>query len=221
MTEVVLKETGLKPIWRGHPWIFPKAIARLKGQPAPGEVVKVVGPSGEFLAWGWYSPSSGLRVRLIDRDPAAVIDSDWLAGRLSLAVDRRSRLLAEETTTGLRLVHAEADSLPGLIVDRYGDWLVIQALSSGAEAVKGQVVAWLAERFSPQGIIERSDEEARRLEGLTPGKGLLFGDRPAGPVSFSEHGRTMLVDLLDGQKTGYFLDQRERTGGWWPSGRPG
>jgi len=194
---------------RFHPWVFSGAIARVEGAPQAGEVVRVVDGGGEFVAWGYFSPHSKIRVRLLEWREEARVDEEWWWRRLCEAVARRKSFLAgTEDTDAFRLVHAEADLLPGLVVDWYAGCLVVQFLTVGVERVRSLLVEQLRELLSPWVIYERSDTEVRRLEGLAPGKGVLWGKLPTGPVEIREGGYRFLVDITCGQKTGFFLDQR-------------
>lgn len=209
LPRVVLKENREKSVRQRHPWVFSGAIARVEGEPSAGAVVDVLADDGSFLARGTYSPRSQIRVRLCTWDPAEAIDGAFLSRRLARACAGRSSLAQDTATTAYRLVHAESDGLPGVIVDRYGDYLVLQLLSQGAESWREELVALLAEGFHPQGIYERDDVEVRRLEGLPARSGLLWGQEPPQYVEVREGGRTFLVDIRRGQKTGAYLDQRE------------
>jgi 23S rRNA (cytosine1962-C5)-methyltransferase len=204
---LVLKKGGLKPLAQGHPWVFAQSVGRLHGRARPGEVVRLVDADDRFLAWAWFSPESHIRARVLERREKVFPDDAWLAAQLAAALDRR-RELGLTQTQAYRLVNAEADGLPGLIVDRYGDGLVVQALSAGAEAVKFTVAGWLKENLTPAWIWERSDQEVRKLEGLDPWAGPLFGQAPE-RVRLTEEGVAFIAQPLSGQKTGFFLDQRD------------
>ncbi len=188
----------------GHPWIY---RADLNGDPglAGGEVVRVTDARGWFLGKAFYSKHSKISLRWLSFDDVAV-DADFFRQRLQGADALRRRALPGETT--YRLIHGEADGLPGLVVDRYGDYLSVQFLVPAMEQRKALITDLLEEQFKPKGIVNRSDVGVRNLEGLTPEKGLLRGSVP-GPVSFDEGLVRMRADLLEGQKTGAFLDQRE------------
>ncbi|MFZ5587978.1 MAG: class I SAM-dependent rRNA methyltransferase [Thermodesulfobacteriota bacterium] len=204
---LTIKKGGLRSLARGHPWVFARAVERVQGRLRAGQVARLIDGEGRFLAWAWGSPESHIRARVLDHDPDAVIDSAWLAGRLERALAKRAGL-EPSGCTAYRLVNAESDGLPGLIVDRLGPGLVLQALSAGAEAVKREVADWLARRLGPEWIWERSDQEVRRLEGLEPLQGPLHGPEP-GRVLIAEPGCRYWVEPAGGQKTGFYLDQRE------------
>jgi 23S rRNA (cytosine1962-C5)-methyltransferase len=210
MPNVTLKPGRDKPVRNRHPWIFSGGIESIDRSAADGEIVDVRSASGEWLARGSLNRRSQIQVRLLSWDNAEAIDEAFYRRRLQRAIDGRAALAADPSTTAYRLVHAESDGLPGLIVERYGDWLVLQALTLGIERVKPLLVTLLAELCRPQGIVERSDVDVRDKEGLRPVTGLLAGSllEPA-VVEVLEHGHRFLVDLLGGQKTGFYLDQRE------------
>ncbi|MEW6308136.1 MAG: class I SAM-dependent rRNA methyltransferase [Bacillota bacterium] len=188
----------------GHPWIYRTEVA--KGEAAPGDVVRVLTSRGRFLALGLYNPHSQLTVRLLTRREDAAIDRDFWRQRLSHALEWRRRLLPG--VEAYRAVFAEADGFPGLIVDDFAGVLVVQFLSLGLDARKLELAGLLAESLSPECIYERSDAPVRRLEGLAEAAGPLLGECPE-RVSINEHGLRFDVDVQRGQKTGFYLDQRE------------
>lgn len=189
----------------GHPWIYQSDIARIEGEGKPGEVAEVLDARGRFLGRGYLNPGSQIAVRLLTWEDEAV-EASLLRRRIVEAVERRRRLVAG--TTAWRAVYGEGDRLPGLIVDRYGDLVVIQTLTAGMELFKEALVAILQEVLEPAGIYERNDAPARRLEGLDPRKGFLAGGGETARW-IEEGGVAFLVDVATGQKTGFFLDQRE------------
>jgi len=207
--QILLKPKREKPVLNHHPWIFSGAIAQVEGDPHPGAVVEVADAAGRFLARGTYSPRSQIRVRLCTWDAEEAIDRTFLRRRLLRARAGRAALEASSATTAYRLVHAESDGLPGVIVDRYGPYLVLQLLSQGAEAWRADLVDLLAEEIAPQGIYARDDVAVRDLEGLPQQTGLLWGEEPPERVTVDEGGQSFLVDIRHGQKTGAYLDQRE------------
>jgi 23S rRNA (cytosine1962-C5)-methyltransferase len=203
-----LKPGRDKSVLRRHPWVFSGAVARAEGEPLPGDLVDVRGAGGAFLGRGYYNPASNIVVRLLTWDEEEVGPAFWRR-RLAAAIARRERLAADPATTAYRLVYAESDGLPGLIVDRYGEWLVFQSLTLGMDALKGTLVAALAEVAAPRGIYERSDADVRAQEGLDPAAGLLHGEEPPERIEILENGLRYLVDVRTGHKTGAYLDQRE------------
>ena len=207
--QVRLKPRRERSVRRRHPWVFSGAIAEVRGQPSPGETVAVCDAHGEFLAWGQYSPHSQIRVRLVSWRRADAVDApDFWRARIRRAVAARAPLRAEGHTTAFRLVHAESDALPGLIADLYGETLVVQFLTQGAELRRELLVSLLAEEVRPQAVYERSDADVRRKEGLAARSGLLQGSLPQ-PLIVVENGLRFAVDVRQGHKTGFYLDQRE------------
>ncbi len=204
LPQVSLLRRGVERWQGGHPWIY---RANLNGDPglAGGEVVRVTDGRGWFLGKAFYSLHSKIALRWLSYEDVAV-DADFFRQRLDAADALRRRALPDETT--YRVVHGEADLLPGLVVDRYGDFLSVQFLVPGMEARKELLVELLTELLHPRGIVNRSDVGVRALEGLPQEKGVLRGELP-GPVSFHEGLVRVRADLLEGQKTGAFLDQRE------------
>lgn len=216
MTDIIIRQGREKPIVQGHPWIFSGAIARVDGDPAPGEIVTVRGQSGDFMARGYWNARSQIQVRLLTwRDEA--IDEAWWRAHLARALDARypynQLQRAAPRTEGYRLVNAENDFLPGLIVDRYGDWLVLQALTLHIDQRKTQIAAWLtelcAERSMPvRGVYERSDVDVRSKEGIRPANGVLTGEAPPEYIELGNERLRYLVDVRRGHKTGTYLDQK-------------
>ncbi len=206
---IVLKEGREASLRRRHPWVFSGAVARRLGDPQPGTVVEVCAADGQFLGRGTYNPASSIVVRVLAWDEATAVDGAFLRGRLTASLQRRAFLAEDAATTAYRLVNAESDGLPGLIVDRYGDWLVLQSLTLGMDALKAELVALLAELTAPHGIYERSDADVREQEGLASMRGTLVGDEPPELLEIREHGHRFLVDVRGGHKTGAYLDQRD------------
>ncbi len=205
---VILKPKRERSVRNRHPWVFSGAVARVEGQAEDGDVVNVRDSVGAFLARGVINRSSQIVVRLFTFADEPVDDELWRR-RIHEAVARRSHLVADPRTTAYRVVHAEADGLPGLVVDRYGDWLVLQLLSLAAERRRDLLVAALVELFEPHGVYNRSDEAVRRKEGLAPEAGPLWGAEPPEVLEIAEHGLSFLADVRRGHKTGFYLDQRE------------
>ncbi len=195
------KERSLQ---RRHPWVFAGSVAR--GKADAGETVRVEAADGSFLAWGAYSGSSSIRVRVWSFDEAERIDAAFLQRRIERAVALRARLPI--ASTGLRLVHGEADGLPGLVVDRYGDVLSAQFLSAGSERWKATLADLLLVATGAQRLYERSDASVRELEGLPLHTGWLRGDGDT-TVQIGEHAWQLTLDVAQGHKTGFYLDQRD------------
>jgi 23S rRNA (cytosine1962-C5)-methyltransferase len=209
MGSVVLKRGREKPVRNRHPWIFSGAIARIQGEPADGDTVDVLDQQGHFLARGYLNRRSQIVVRCLTWVEEELIDSAFWRQRLQRAIARRQVLMQPGITDACRLVHAESDLVPGLVVDRYGRYLVLQALTLGIERHKSELVEVLIELLQPAGIYERSDVDVREKEGLAPQTGLLWGREPPCPLQIHEHGLCFWADLQRGQKTGFYLDQRD------------
>jgi len=209
MGVVILKPGREESVHRCHPWVFSGAIAEVKGNPVNGQTVDVYAFDGSWLASGAYSPHSQIRVRLWSFTSGEKISGEFFRARLERAIKGREPLLAGVELTCCRLVHAESDGLPGLIVDRYNDFIVCQFLSSGAEYWKDEIVQHLVSLTHAKGIFERSDADTRTMEGLEPRSGTLWGVDPSVLVEVKEHGLRFLVDVRRGHKTGSYLDQRE------------
>lgn len=206
---LVLKGGRDKSLRRRHPWIFSGAIERIDGTPASGDTVAVKSADGKWLALAGWSPGSQIRARVWTFDPEETIDARFFRARVEQAVALRETLQAARHGNALRLVHGESDNLPGLVVDRYADVLVVQFLSMGAEYWREPILEALVDATGCEAIYERSDAEVRALEGLAPRVGFVRGDRAAGRCAIFEHGLNFRVDVERGQKTGFFLDQRE------------
>jgi len=209
MTRVILKRGREKPVLNRHPWIFSGAIQRIEGEVADGEVVVVADCQGHFLARGYLNRRSQIAVRLLTWDESKAIETNFWRRRLERAFASRQALADDPSTDAYRLVNAESDLLPGLVLDRYGDYLVVQFLTLGIERWKAELVDLMADLLKPRGIYERSDVEVREKEGLAQVTGLLHGEEPPGLVEVTENGHRFLVDIKRGQKTGFYLDQRE------------
>ena len=209
MQQLTLKPGREKSLLRRHPWIFSGAVARVEGDPASGDTVAVRASSGEFLAWAAYSPVSQIRARVWSWNEREPVDAAFLRARLKAALESRKSLISEQASDALRLVHGESDGLPGVIVDRYGDVVVLQFLSAGAERWRAQIADSVRELTGCACIYERSDADVRELEGLPSRTGVLHGSLPASGVEINEHGLRYAVDVAQGHKTGFYLDQRD------------
>lgn len=200
----IVSRRGAQRLRRGHPWIFKSDVERRPS--APAGVVRMQDPSGAPLGWALWSPQSEISLRHIERDASRPIDADWWHEKLRTAIARRAPLAA--VANAYRLVHGEGDGLPSLVVDRYGDALVVQILSAGVDAHTDVIVSALRELTGCTGILARNDPAARGREGLSREVTLLYGDVPR-TIEVLEHGVRYLAAPWDGQKTGAFLDQRE------------
>ena len=209
MHAIVLKPKREESVLRRHPWIYSGAVQKIIGNPQPGETVQVMSSRGQLLAYGAYSPQSQIRIRVWSFNPEQQITATFIHRRLKHAFTARRALIREHNVNACRMVNSESDRLPGLIVDRYGDFLVCQFLSAGAELWKPVIVEHLLDLFNAAGIFERSDEPVRLKEGLEQQRGLLAGREPPELVEVHEGPVRFLVDIRQGHKTGYYLDQRE------------
>ena len=203
---VVLKPGREKSLRLRHPWVFSGAIAAVEGEPASGSTVELRASDGARLAIAAWSPHSQIRARVWSFDDVTV-DAAFIASRIADACARRASML-DEHHTGCRLVHGESDGLPGIVADRYGDVVVLQLLSAGAEAWRDAIVTALQAVTAARCIVERSDADVRTLEGLQPRSGVIQGALPDA-VEIREAGVRYGVDVLRGQKTGFYLDQRD------------
>jgi len=204
--QLILSPGREKSLLRRHPWIFSGAIASVRGEPQPGDTVDLVSARGEFLAQAAYSPTSQIRARVWTWDKDEVVDAAFIRRRLERSI--RSRDILNVDSTALRLVHAESDGLPGVIVDKYGDVIVLQCLSWGAERWSDVIADALMELCKPATLYERSDVDVRELEALPPRAGVLHGAVPAATVRIAEAGLQFDVDIRAGHKTGFYLDQQ-------------
>lgn len=205
---LVLKPGRERPLLQRHPWIFSGAIASLDEGAAEDDLVEVRSGDGSFLGKAYVNERSQIVGRVLCFEDLDV-DSSFFASRIETALALREALPESSETTALRLINAEGDALPGLVVDRYGDFLVMQVLTLGMERRKHHLAALLLAQTNAKGIYERSDVEVRRKEGLTDTTGLLLGEAPPPLVEVLEHGRRFLIDVRGGHKTGFYIDQRE------------
>ncbi|MCZ8511162.1 class I SAM-dependent rRNA methyltransferase [Paenibacillus filicis] len=206
MAVVILQKKRKKRIEAGHPWVFKSEIDRIEGEAEPGSLVPVHSHNGQYLATGYVNPASQITVRVVSTSPLEAMSQSWFADKLKICRELRERFVPGAES--YRLVYGEADGLPGLIVDKFEKVLVVQILTLGMERARSELVAALVEVMAPAGIYERSDVGVRELEGLEQRKGLLYGECPR-HVTISENGLLLEVDIYEGQKTGYFFDQRE------------
>jgi len=205
---IFLKMGREKSLLRRHPWIFSGAIERVDGNPASGDTLPVHDASGNFLAWAAYNPNSQITARVWSWREDETIDETFFNRRIAVALETRSGSNLACTSNGMRMIHAESDGLPGLIVDRYGDVLVMQIGSAGTARWRDTITGILQELCNPVCIYERSDSDSRILEGLELRNGVLRGALPD-TVEVIENGLRFKVDVAAGQKTGFYLDQRD------------
>ncbi len=204
---LVVKPGREKSLLQRHPWLFSGAIARVDGTPSSGATVLVAGADGKFLAQAAFSPSSQIRARVWTFDSAEAVDAAFVTARIRRAATARAGML-DAGHTAIRLVHAESDGLPGVIADRYGNVVVVQLLSAGAEHWRAVITQALAQADGVRCVYERSDADVRALEGLVPRAGVAHGTLPR-VVTIFEGGLCYSVDVVAGQKTGFYLDQRD------------
>ncbi|MDP5134817.1 class I SAM-dependent methyltransferase [Rheinheimera baltica] len=208
LPRLTLQETREKSLKRLHPWVFSKAVKAVTNEPGCGATVEIVSSKGEWLAYASYSASSQIRARVWSFNQDEQIDAAFFERRIARAWQLRTELFNLEQTTGLRVVAAESDGLPGITIDKYDTVLVCQLLSAGADFWRESIVKALIELFPGHSIYERSDVDVRKKEGLKPVTGWLHLPRDSGEVIIKEHGMALMVDIVQGHKTGFYLDQR-------------
>ena len=206
MANLILKPGREKSLLRRHPWVFSGAVDRVDGKLGAGETLAVRSNQGAFLGWAAYSPASQIVARVWEFAESTRIDHDFFRARLQRAIETRNAVLGATAQQALRLVHGESDGLPGVVVDRYADMLVLQLTSAGAYRWRDMLLELLPELTGARVVFERSDAEVLALEGLEPTVGLRRGSLPPGPVAFEENGLTFQVDFQHGHKTGFYLD---------------
>jgi 23S rRNA (cytosine1962-C5)-methyltransferase len=208
MALVRLKPGREQSVLRRHPWVFSGAVAQVQGEPQDGDTVQVQSAAGDFLAWGAYSGASQIRLRLWSWKQADRVDEAFIHALLERSIkSRRSRLNPLETDS-LRLVHGESDGLPGVVIDQYGETLVMQLLSTGAEHWRETIAQTAMQLSGAQRVYERSDADVRLLEGLPERCGPVLGSEPPEHILITENGMRYKVDVRQGHKTGFYLDQR-------------
>ncbi|MEL6091580.1 23S rRNA (cytosine(1962)-C(5))-methyltransferase RlmI [Plesiomonas shigelloides] len=206
---IILAKGREKSLLRRHPWIFSGAIERVEGKPLSGETLDVFDKGGNWLARAAWSADSQIRGRVWTFDRDEQIDQDFFVRRLQQAQQWRKVVAARDDLTGYRLIAGESDGLPGITIDRYDNFLVLQLLSSGAEFQRLNLMNALRECYPECNIYERSDVAVRKKEGLKQVTGLLHGEEPPKLLPIRENGVQILVDIKEGHKTGFYLDQRE------------
>jgi 23S rRNA (cytosine1962-C5)-methyltransferase len=216
---IILKKGKEKAILQGHPWVFSGAVGKLEGDASPGSLGEVYSKGGRFLGLGHLSPHSQIIVRLLTRKKEE-IQTEFFRERITLAAGLREKYLKEKTNA-YRMINGEGDLLPGLILDRYGETLVLQTLTAGMECLKKGLVELLADLYHPRSIYERSDVATRKEEGLPEASGLLYGEEIPSRIEIEEYQCRFKVDVQKGQKTGLYLDQRENRHllGRWSDGK--
>jgi 23S rRNA (cytosine1962-C5)-methyltransferase len=208
MPTVRLKPGHVQPVWTGHPWVYAQAVDRVDSPAHAGDEVGVVDPRGNLLGRGFYSPGSAIPVRLVVRDSETRIDESFFRARIAEALALRKALgIAREPSAGFRLVHAEGDGLPGLIVDCYGDVLAVQFGTIGMKQREAMVFEALREVASPRAIVDRTSPQAAKAEGFEPASGIVRGEGIR-ELDFTERGLRFRIPVDLGQKTGFYFDQR-------------
>lgn len=207
MPRVYLKQGRDRPVRNGHPWIFSGAIEVIEGDPGAAGIADVFDSEKQWLARGLFSPRSQIRVRVLTCEKEEV-DRDFFTRRLSQALSIREKLL-REVTNAYRIVNGEGDFLPGLIVDRYNEFLVCQFFTAGMDFFKPLIIDSLCSLLTVKGVFEKSEGRVRDEEGIEPSVGVLAGEPPPETISIEENGFKFVVDVQRGQKTGFFLDQRD------------
>jgi 23S rRNA (cytosine1962-C5)-methyltransferase len=203
----VISADRAKPFERRHPWVFAGSIEEVQGAPDNGDIIDLVTTEGAFLARGYINENSQIRVHVLTWNVAEAIDTAWWRDRITRAVVARAPIF-ERGTNVYRLINTENDGLPGLVVDRYGNYLVLQALTLGIDRRKAEIAQILNDLLHPIGIYERSDIDVRSKEGIPEAVGLLLGEEPPPLIEVIENGARFLVDVRGGHKTGFYIDQR-------------
>jgi 23S rRNA (cytosine1962-C5)-methyltransferase len=205
MMKTILKKGEDRRIRGGHPWVFSNEIGRLEGDRIPGSATEICDADGRFIGTGYYNPNSLISVRLLSRRKVNIDCVEFFREKIETALRLRSTLYPG--LESFRVVYGEGDFLPGLVVDKYGEFLSVQLLTQGMDSRRELIVAALREIFAPRGIIARNDAAVRKLEGLPEQVEVLYGETP-GIIESTEHGLRFRVDIMGGQKTGHFLDQK-------------
>lgn len=211
MSTVIVKAEAVKKLRNQYPWLYADEIAELRGAPDAGALVALHDPRGDFIARAFFNPVSHIRARVLTQDPTEKIDRAFFETRLARAAAQRAHVIG--ATNAVRLVHAEADRLPGLIVDQFAEMLVVQFRNAGVEQFRKEIIQALKKTTGARGAYERSDTQARAEEGLREQVGELFGETPE-EIEIFEDDVTYAVNPRAGQKTGFYLDQRDNRRLW-------
>lgn len=209
MVDVILKKGKEKAVLQRHPWLFSGAVERVKGMPANGDIVTLLNEKGGFMAYGFYNDQSRVALRLLEWDENTEINEDWFRRKVAMAVASRSNILQDGKTNTCRLIFSEADYLPGLIVDKYADYLAVQILTSGIELMMPVIIDELQRQLKPKGIFDKSDASSRAHEGLQTFNQVLAGEHPPEIVQVLENSVTYGINIAEGQKSGFYCDQRD------------
>ncbi|NIS82799.1 MAG: methyltransferase domain-containing protein [Anaerolineales bacterium] len=209
MQAIRLKQGRERSVQRRHPWIYSGAVEEVIGYPGLGETVDVLDQAGTWLARAAYSPNSNIRARIWTWNPEEAVDDQFFERKIKAAILSRISLAEDTDTNAYREIHAESDGIPGVVLDRYNEQRVVQLLTAGAEAWRESIISVLAQLGDCDGIYERSNVDVRKMEGLPPKTGCLWGKEPDAEMIIQQHGMRFYVNVLQGQKTGFYLDQRE------------
>jgi 23S rRNA (cytosine1962-C5)-methyltransferase len=209
MFEVFLKKGKEKAVLQRHPWVFSGAIERVKGKPANGDIVKLLDAQNRFMAYGFYNDQSRVALRLLEWDETVTVDDSWFRQKVATAVESRNYVLQSGKTNTCRLIFSEADYLPGLIVDKYADYLSVQILTSGIQNNIAVIIDELQQLLQPKGIYDKSDASSRAHEGLETANEVLAGNPPPEIVQVKENGIIYGINIAEGQKSGFYCDQRD------------
>jgi len=209
VAQAVLKPRKARPFYGRHPWVLESAVARIEGTPEDGDVVDLLTDAGKFVARGIYNSRSRIRVRLYTWDNTEALNEQFWRTRIKTALDLRQKMGLNAVDGAARLVFSEADRLSGLIVDRYGEWLSVQVTSLGLVRRLDMITKLLVEQARPRGIFIRTEKGVASAEGIELRDGLHWGEAPTGPVFIVENELSYGVDLAEGQKTGFYIDQRD------------
>ena len=210
LPQVILKPRRALPFFNQHPWVFAGSIQKVQGDPQPGAEVAVVSSKSEFIARGLFNPNSNIRVRLYSWDASRSLDEAFWADRLDQAIQLRQRLFGRSPQqAAYRVVYSEADGLSGLIVDHYSGWLIVQFTSLALANRQDVIVRLIKEKLNPAGMWLRTEKGIREAEGLRLSDGPVDSREPPRPLFIEEHGVRYGIDVVEGQKTGFFLDQRD------------
>ncbi len=207
--KIILKPQREKPVIQNHPWIFSGAIEKIVGNPQDGDIVSVYDYNGNFLAKGYINRKSQITVRILTRDVKEEVDKELFQSRIQNALDYRRTIIDFVKFDAFRLIHDAGDLLPGLVVDKYSDYLIVQILTLGIDKRRDMIIDILDDIIKPKVIYERSDNRVREKEGLNERSGILKGTDFSDPILINQDSVKLLVKLKTGQKTGAFLDQRE------------
>lgn len=206
---LILAKGREKSLLRRHPWVFSGAVSRMEGKAQSGETIDVCDSNGNWLACAAWSPESQIRARVWSWQPGESIDIDFFVRRLKAAQQLRDWLVQRDNLDSYRLIAGESDGLPGITIDRFGNFLVLQLLSAGAEYQRAALITALQQGYPECAIYDRSDVAVRKKEGLELTQGVVLGETPPELLPITEHGMKLLVDIQTGHKTGYYLDQRD------------